>query len=192
MTLGGRRREVEVGESAFWMATFEEHGTAVMAFLRSRTGRPDVAEDLLQETFVRAIRARPDRSDPSSMRSYLFTTAHHLLISRHRKRRPFLFSEVGEQAAQALEEIADPGAASPESATDLARLEQRLREVLETLPPDHRTAFERAVLLQTPYPEIARELGWNLGRVKTNVHRARKKVIAALGDLLGPRPENRS
>ena len=192
MALGGRRREADVGESAFWMATYEEHGSAVMAFLRSRTGRPDVAEDLLQETFARAIRARPERSDPSGMRSYLFTTAHHLLVSRYRKRRPFLFSEVGEEGTRTLEEIADPGAASPESATGMARLEERLHRVLETLPPDHRTAFEQAVLLQSPYPEIARELGWSLGRVKTNVHRARKKVIAALGDLLGPRPENRS
>jgi RNA polymerase sigma-70 factor (ECF subfamily) len=192
MALGKRRREGRVGESAFWMATYEEHGSAVMAFLASRTGRRDVAEDLLQETFVRAIRARPDQSDPGSMRSYLFTTAHHLLISRHRKRRPLLFSEVSEQGSHTLEEMADPSAISPESATDLARLEERLREVLETLPPDHRTAFEQAVLRQCPYPEIAREQGWTLGRVKSNVHRARKKVIAALGDLLGPRPENRS
>jgi len=192
MALGRRRREVDVGESAFWMATFEEYGSAVMAFLASRTGRRDVAEDLLQETFVRAIRARPDRSDPGGMRSYLFTTAHHLLVSRHRKQRPFLFSEMAETGSRAMEQIADPSVASPESAADLTRLEQRLREVLETLPPDHRMAFEQAVLLQCPYPEIARELGWTLGRVKTNVHRARKKVIAALGDLLGPRLENRS
>ena len=189
MALRGPKREVDVGETAFWLETFEQHGSAVMAFLASRTGRRDVAEDLLQETFVRAIRARPDRSDPGGMRSYLFTTAHHLLISRHRKRRPVLFSEVTEPGTELVDSLPDPSRTTPESAAGLSRLEERLQKVLDTLPPDHRTAFEQAVLLQCPYPQIAREQGWTLARVKTNVHRARKKVIAALGDLLGPRPE---
>jgi len=187
-----RRREEDVAQSAFWMATFEEHGSAVMAFLASRTGRRDIAEDLLQETFVRAMRAQPDPSNAGGIRSYLFTTAHHLLVSRYRKRRPILFSEVSETASAVLEELADPRAASPETAADFSRLEQRLQAVLLTLSPDHRTAFEQAVLGQRPYPDIAREQGWTLGRVKSNVHRARKKVIAALGDLLGPRLEQRS
>ena len=191
MALGGRRED-DVAQSAFWMATFEQHGSAVMAFLASRTGRRDVAEDLLQETFVRAMRAQPDTADVGGIRAYLFTTAHHLLVSRYRKRRPVLFSEVPEPASAALEELADPRAAAPDEAADLSRLEQRLKGALGTLSPDHRIAFELAVLGQRPYPDIARELGWTLGRVKSNVHRARKKVIAALGDLLGPRLESRS
>jgi len=187
-----RRREENVAQSAFWMETFEQHGSAVMAFLASRTGRRDVAEDLLQETFVRAMRAQPQATDVGGIRSYLFTTAHHLLVSRYRKRSPILFSEVAEPASRTFEEIADSRAESPESVADLSRLEQRLREALVTLSPDHRTAFEQAVLGERPYPEIARELGWTLGRVKSNVHRARKKIIAALGDVLGPRLEQES
>ena len=187
-----RRREEDVAQSAFWMETFEQHGSAVMAFLASRTGRRDVAEDLLQETFVRAMRAQPRATDAGGIRSYLFTTAHHLLVSRYRKRTPLLFSEIAEPASQSFEEISDPRASSPESVADLSRLEERLHEALAELSPDHRTAFEQAVLHERPYPEIARELGWTLGRVKSNVHRARKKIIAALGDVLGPRLEQGS
>jgi RNA polymerase sigma-70 factor (ECF subfamily) len=183
--------EVNVSDSSFWMTTFEEHGSAVMAFLTSRTGRRDVAEDLLQETFVRAMRARPKLPDPSGVRSYLFTTAHRLLLSRHRRKRPFLFSEASARDSRALEQMADADAASPESAADLSRFEERLRGVLATLKPAHRTAFELAVLQQKAYSEIAREQSWTLAQVKTNVHRSRKQVIAALGDLLGPRLEIR-
>ena len=118
-----RRREEDVAQSAFWMETFEQHGSAVMAFLASRTGRRDVAEDLLQETFVRAMRAQPQATDVGGIRSYLFTTAHHLLVSRYRKRSPILFSEVAEPASRTFEEISDPRAESPESAADLSRLE---------------------------------------------------------------------
>ena len=189
MTLHERSREGRVSD--FWMTSFEQHGSAVMAFLTSRTGRRDEAEDLLQETFVRAIRARPTLPDPSGVRSYLFTTAQNLLRSRHRKKRPFLFSEV-ERDARPMEEIADVEAASPETAANLSQLKERLDGVLATLQPAFRTAFELAVLQQRPYGEIAAEQGWTLGQVKTNVHRARKKVIAALGEMLGTRPENRS
>ena len=146
MALRRSRREVDVSGSAFWTTTFEQHGSAVMAFLTSRTGRRDVAEDLLQETFVRAIRARPTLPDASGIRSYLFTTAHRLLISRHRKKRPFLFSEMAERDAHPIEEIADTGATSPESAASLALFEERLQTVLGGLPPAHRTAFEAPLL----------------------------------------------
>lgn len=183
--------EAEVTDSAFWMTTFERHGSAVMAFLASRTGSRDAAEDLLQETFVRAMRARPSLPDRSGVRSYLFTTAHHLLLSRRRKRRPSLFSETLDDETRALERVADPSAASPERSVDLQRFEQRLAGVLAALPPVFRTAFEQAVLHQKAYTDIASEQGWTLAQVKTNVHRARKKVMAALGDLLGQRPRSR-
>ena len=61
--------------------------------------------------------------------------------------------------------------------------------MLATLGEAHRSAFQLAVLEQKPYSEIAFEKGWTVGQVKTNVHRARKKVIGALRDALGPRLE---
>ena len=190
MPLRKEGQELEVSDSSFWMSTFEEHSSAVMAFLTSRTGRRDLAEDLLQETFVRAIRARPKLPDPSGVRSYLFTTAHRLMLSRYRRKRPVLFSEVSEEASRTLEQIVDEDAASPESATDLSRFAERLQGVLATLGEAHRSAFQLAVLEQKPYSEIAFEKGWTVGQVKTNVHRARKKVIGALRDALCPRLES--
>lgn len=183
--------EAKLTEAGFWATTFQEHASSVLAFLSSRTGRRDVAEDLLQETFVRVMRAEPRRDDPVGLRSYLFTTAHNLLLSRHRRKRPILFSEVTDDGARPFEERADEDVESPERAADFRRLETRLHAVLATLPEAHRVAFELAVLQQRSYDEIALDRGWSLGQVKTNVHRARKKVIAQLGDWLGPRTEER-
>jgi len=181
--------ETPLHEAGFWATTFQEHSSSVLAFLSSRTGRRDVAEDLLQETFVRVMRAEPRRDDPVGLRSYLFTTAHNLLLSRYRRKRPVLFSEVSEADTRALEERADGRSDSPEQVADFRRLEDRLHEVLETLPAAHRVAFELAVLKEQSYEEISLAQGWTLGQVKTNVHRARKKVIARLGDWLGPSTE---
>ena len=181
-----------MSENAFWMSSFEEHGSSVMAFLTSRTGRRDIAEDLLQETFIRAIRARPDLPDSHRVRAYLFTTAHRLVISRARRKRPVLFSEIANDESRCVSETLAADDASPDTVADLRRLEDRLQDVLQTLTADHRTAFELAVLQQVPYAEIAQQKGWSLGQVKTNVHRGRKKVMGALCDLLGPRLETES
>ena len=78
---------------SFWKATFEEHGGAVLAFLMSRVGRREVGEDLLQETFVRAMRSGALR-DLSKARSYLFSIAYRLVVDHVRKRRPVLFTEI--------------------------------------------------------------------------------------------------
>jgi len=178
-------------DNTFWFNTFQEHGSSVMAFLTSRVGRRDLAEDLLQETFVRAMRQKAEIPDTAKMRSYLFTTAYHLMIDQRRRKRPTLFSEASTADDSPLDDVADPEslAASPERSMDLARLGERLAEALRPLSEAHRTAFELAVLQQKPYAEIAAEQGWTVEQVKVNVHRARKRVIATLRDLLRPSPE---
>jgi len=82
-----------------------------------------------------------------------------------------------------------PEARSPEAALDLTRVRERLAAALAALAPAHRAAFQAAVLEQKPYAEIAREQGWTLEQVKINVHRARKKVIERLRDLVRPGEE---
>ena len=167
----------------FWQSTYRQHGPAVLAFLSSRVGRREMAEDLLQETFVRAIRAQGRLRDVERIRSYLFSTAHRLVINHFRRRRPVLFSEVQERAD--IVDREDASARSSEETTDLHRAGARLRDVVESLTPALRTAFQAAVLEGKPYAEIARENGWTEGQVRVNVCRARKRVIAELRELLG-------
>lgn len=167
----------------FWQSTYQRHGPAVLAFLSSRLGRRDLAEDLLQETFVRAIRAQGNLRDVGKVRSYLFSTAHRLVLNQARARKPLLFSEMARSDEQPVE-VASPETGSPEENTDLRRAEGRLRQVVEAMSPTLRLAFQSAVLDQKPYAEIAREQGWTEGQVRVNVCRARKKAIAEMRDLL--------
>jgi RNA polymerase sigma-70 factor, ECF subfamily len=179
---------VEGSEMAFWQAAYEDHGPAVLAFLSRRLpGRAD-AEDLLQETFVRAIRAGTAR-DATSVRPYLLTTAHNLL--RNRLRRPRLVVAAADagvapaapEGAEPLEAIADERA-TPEQTAAWGEFRAALARALGALSSDHRRAFELGVLERHSYDEVARLTGWSLARVKTNIHRARKGVLARLGDNL--------
>ena len=167
----------------YWQSAFAEHGPAILAFLTSRTRRREDAEDLVQETFVRAIRAQGALRDASKLRPYLMTIAHNVMINSYRKKKPLATTDGGEAASQLLEQT--PAQSAPtDSAALLDDLTGRLATILEDMTPPLRAAFEAAVLRQESYDEIAEALGWTKGQVRVNVFRARKRVIEHLGPLL--------
>lgn len=183
----------EAAVGTFWQAAYEAHAPAVLAFLGRRLPSRDEAEDLLQETFVRAIRAGNAREE--QLRYYLLTTARHLLVNR--LRRPRLVVAADELAARrgrhdddtaadpgrALEDVPD-AAASPERAAAWSSFAGNLERAVASLSPDLRLAFRLAVVERNPYADVMRLTGWSLAQVKTNVFRARQRVLAALGDRL--------
>jgi RNA polymerase sigma-70 factor (ECF subfamily) len=165
-----------------WRSAWERHGEELYGFLRRRTGRREDAEDLLQETFARAIRARPEGLPDEALRPYLFTAAQHLLADRRERGGERLFSEMGTSGADP--DPADPRAVSPEDHALGDRLRRRLREVLGRLPQAHRTAYELAVLARMPYEQIRQRTGWSAELVRVNVHRARRRVLTELAPEL--------
>lgn len=182
-TVSGERPE-EV-----WRAAWEAERGALLGFLRRQVRDRETAEDLLQETFVRAIRSGRIE-ERASLRSYLFTIAQNLLTDHWRKRLRL----VGPSGAapsgahggpddqdDALERIADQRSESPEARTARRGLEQRVREALALLPDSYRAAFRLAAIEERSYREVGEAMGWSLGQVRINVHRARKRLIAELG-----------
>ena len=180
-------------DRSYWFQAYQDHAPSILAFLTSRVGRRELAEEFLQETFLRAMRRGAGVAAGPNLRSYLFTTAHHLVISDRRRPRVRLFSELSEAEEASVERPAGSvRERSPEAALDLGRVRERLDAALAALSPAHREAFRSAVIEQKPYAEIAREHGWTIEQVKINVHRARKKVIALLRDLVRPEEGRRS
>lgn len=171
--------------SSFWRQAYEEHGRAVLAFLRSRARSREDAEDLLQETFVRAIRSGGGLRDAGKVRPYLFTTAHNLLRNarRHAQSSPLV------ETACEIDAEATDGA---DSRARLRLLLSSLQALLEGMPPAHREAFQLGVMEKLPYRDIASRTGWSLAQVKVNVHRARRRAVEELGGLLPASPEGRA
>ena len=135
-------------DDAFWHTAYCSHGPAVLAFLRRRVGREE-AEDVLQETFVRAIRAGTFRGDDGNARAYLMSTARHVLINR--LRRPRLVVPADELASRARgddhpgrDALAEVPAndATPEQNAAWSAFNERLDSVLTELKEAHRQAFE--------------------------------------------------
>ena len=169
---------------ADWQDLYKEHSPSVLAFLISRTRRREDAEDLLQETFVRAIRATDSIRETTRLRSFLMTVAHNLMISQYRKKTPLIAAEGGEAVEIALETAADNRTPPTDHTALFSDLDERLDTVRESLSPALKQAFELAILKQLSYDEVSRETGWSPGQVRVNVFRARKRAIEVLGDYL--------
>lgn len=163
---------------ASWRGAFSSHSGTILRFLRRRLP-PQEAEDLLQETFLRAMKAgAPERID--NLRSYLLATAKHLTLNA--LRRPRLFRPVSADPATTLDDVAAPHPGPHENAS-FQLLSDALARALSALPLSYRRAFELAVLEGRSYEEVARETGTTLAQVKVNIYRARRRLIDVLGSF---------
>jgi RNA polymerase sigma-70 factor (ECF subfamily) len=155
-------------------ALYDAHALALLGYaLRLCAGDRAMAEDLVQETLVRAWR-HLDRLDPTAapVRPWLFTVAHHLAVDAHRARtaRP---PEVGEAALDTV-----PGLDRIDGTLDRIIVTDALR----SLSPEH-----RAVLVETYYrgrsvAEAAAVLGIPVGTVKSRCYYALRALKLALAE----------
>jgi RNA polymerase sigma-70 factor, ECF subfamily len=136
------------------------------------TGNAHDAEDLVQETFLRAYRAI-DRFQPgTSARAWLLTILQRARTDafRRRKRRP--------QTVELTEDGPQPAVAPAQNA--LASGYEDLERALSALPEAFRTAVVLRDLQELSYAEIAEALGVPVGTVMSRIHRGRALLREAL------------
>jgi len=149
-----------------------------------------LSEDLAQEAFVKAFQAL-DRYDPRyKFSSWIFKIANNLTIDYLRKRRLDTVSIDGapdatdsdRQAQTRL--VVESGAESPEDYVQNRELGGLIEQAIGGLREEYRTAVLLRHVEGYPYEEIAEIMEVPLGTVKTYLHRARKELKTALGDVV--------
>jgi RNA polymerase sigma-70 factor, ECF subfamily len=163
--------ETRTADEELIRALYAEHGPALLLYaLRLADGDRSRAEDLVQETLLRAWR-HPDAlaADRGAVRPWLFTVARHLAVDAHRARlaRPH---EVSDAALAAV---------PSDDVLDRALQAWQVADALAALRPDHRT-----VLLETYYrdrsvAEAAAVLGIPPGTVKSRTFYALRALRLA-------------
>jgi RNA polymerase sigma-70 factor (ECF subfamily) len=151
--------------------------------LRFAPTRSD-AEDLVQETFLRAYRAF-DRFEPgTNCRAWLFKILTNTGINHHhrRARRP---TEVDFEAIEAIAaaptDAAVPEAGGGDWSAYAPLVDDDVQAALAALPERFRVVLVLSVLEGFAYKEIASILGIPIGTVMSRLYRARKMLQAALG-----------
>ena len=148
----------------------------ILRYARSLVRDPTEAEDLTQETFLRAFRARDRLRDPRARLTWLYRIATHVCVDRRRQRsrRPV-------EAETALEEIEVADSGLPlQQLIEQDEMRACVQAYLEDLPDGYRAVLLLYELQELSGPEIAELLDISLATVKIRLHRARLKLRAAL------------
>jgi RNA polymerase sigma-70 factor (ECF subfamily) len=152
------------------------------SFARSLTRSRTMAEDLVQETYVRALRAANRPTDPAGVRPWLFTILHNVWRNERRRRPPESFDTDPERLARIPTE-----APSAEEALDHDSVTERVWRSIETLPDSYREVVLLRFSQGLTYREISEILDCPAGTVMSRLARARVLIIEAVR----PRREGR-
>ncbi|HET7599209.1 MAG TPA: sigma-70 family RNA polymerase sigma factor [Gemmatimonadales bacterium] len=157
------------------------------------TTDPMRAEDLVQDTVLKAFRAWHRFQPGTSVRSWLFTILRNTFINdyRRRQREPIAMDIEAAEPLAAFRPAADE---DPEGAYFDQIVDAKVLEAIDALPDDFREVLVLSDVEHMSYAEIAEVLGLPIGTVKSRLFRARRQLQRTLYDYavemgyLKPRP----
>jgi RNA polymerase sigma-70 factor (ECF subfamily) len=150
----------------------------------------DAAEvaDVTQEAFIRAYRALPSFRGESAFYTWLYriaiNTAKNYLVAQDR--RPPGSDVDAEEAEQLDLGVRMKDQTTPENYLQEEEIVLAIRDALEALPEDLRTAITLRELEGLSYEEIAKAMECPIGTVRSRIFRAREAIDARLKPLLEP------
>jgi len=157
---------------------FEDHHQRIYRYALSLMHDPAEADDVVQETFLRAYRRLDSLRDPAALTTWLYRIATHVGLDRIRQRTRRVPMETEVDPAEADE--ADPAAPSLQHMVEQSEMGECVQRYLESLSDGYRAVILLHDLHGLSGPEIAATLGLSLANVKIRLHRARRKLQAQL------------
>lgn len=153
----------------------QEYQTPLLRYVGARLGRADLAQDVVQDTFLRFVHHRRNGGEVANVRAWLYRVAYNRALDYLRKDR----------RVQAFAEDFDPPAEGPAFAAPNVQAEQRdtaaaAWQLLDTLSERDRHIVLLKVLEEKSYQEIAATMGVTVTNVGFILHTSLKKLARAL------------
>lgn len=175
------------GRAAAFDTLYARHKGGVFRYLLRHSGNAGTAEELFQDVWMNAIRARMSYVVTARFSTWLYTLAHHRLVDYWRATGQMKLASIDDEDDSTTRDTvaALPGSVrdQPEARCDTRQLGERLRAALALLPPVQRDAF----LLQQEgglsLAEIAELTGVGLETVKSRLRYAVAKLRCELSPL---------
>jgi RNA polymerase sigma-70 factor, ECF subfamily len=170
---------IDLDDDGVISAAYRAHGPELYRFVLRNLGDSGAAQDVVQETFLRAWRAA-DRFDPqlASLRVWLFAIARNVMIDQVRAARVRPWQ-------QHLVDTSQTHGAGP-AAEDFSEQVVRswvVEEALRRLTQEHRTAIVESHLRGRPHGEVAAELGIPVGTLRSRLFYALKALRLAMDEM---------
>jgi RNA polymerase sigma-70 factor (ECF subfamily) len=161
------------GDQEAFRLIFDRYSRPVIGFIYDMVSDRELAEELTQETFVRAFRAIHRMKPETKLSTWLFGIARNVARESLRAR-----TRANMQVPLEHESVMDVSDQKPVPVDRLLskELNELIRRALEALDDDKRLVFTLKVFHQCSYEEIAEITGFSLAKLKTDLHRARAEM----------------
>lgn len=183
---GGAVERARSGDSDAFRLLVEQHSRALFRLAFRMTGNESDAEDVVQETFLRAYRQLDKYEARSSFSTWLYRIAsnYSLDLIRLRKRHEEKRERGSDQERDILQTIPvnSPG---PDRIVYSSQVQERVNEALNELSPQERTAFVLRHFEGQSIEEIGEALGTGTNATKHSIFRAVQKLRRSLEPLVG-------
>jgi RNA polymerase sigma-70 factor (ECF subfamily) len=173
---------VRSGDDEAFRLIFDRYIRPVMSFIYDMIGQRDLAEELAQETFVRAYRGIKSLKDDTKLSTWLFGIAKN--VARESLRTRIRENNKVEIENDSVMELSDKELL-PDGRLLGKELNRVIHEALSTLDEDRREVFTLKVFQQRSYEEIAEITGFSIPKLKTDLHRARAEMRRRIQPYLG-------
>jgi RNA polymerase sigma-70 factor (ECF subfamily) len=169
------------GSQAAFRELVERHQRAVFGVIVRVVREPARAEELAQDTFVKAFRSLHTYDVQRRFSAWLLTVAHHVAIDEVRKGAlETVPLETPAEGGSRTLEIADVRAATPAVLAERVQLADALRTAISRLRPEYRELVSLKYEQELEYEDIVEITGLPIGTVKSSLHRARKELAEQL------------
>jgi len=168
------------GDEEAFRTIFERYTRPVISFIFYMVNRRELAEELAQETFVRAYRSIGTLRDEAKLATWLFGIARNVARESVRSRR---HEALNVDCSQALE-VSDRQF-SPDKILLDKELRSVMRRALDALDEDKRLVFTLKVYQQHSYEDISEITGFSLPKIRNDLYRARAELRRRLSLYLG-------
>ena len=169
-------RPLAMSEVAF-QAFYEETARALWAFICRGCGKPELADDLLQETYLRFLRAADLKAEASLRKAYLYKIATNLMTDHWRtsaREHRFVVTSHSDEGFH------EEAAADQKDAAEAVIVNRDLSRVFQQLKPVERSLLWLAYVEGSEHREIAAALGLKQKSIRVLLFRARQKFAQIL------------
>lgn len=161
------------GEDEAFRLIFQRHVRPIISFIYDIVGQRDLAEELTQETFVRAYKSLTALRDETKLSTWLFgiakNVAREALRSRGKEEHKVNIDN------ELVIELSDPKL-PPDGQLLNKELSRVIHDALAMLDVDKRLVFTLKVFQHQSYHEIAKITGFSIPKLKTDLHRAKAEM----------------
>lgn len=169
------------GDQEAFRLIFERYSRPVISFIYDQVGDRELAEELAQETFVRAYRSLQSLREEAKLSTWLFGIAKN--VARESVRSDIKRRHQVDLDDDKVLDLSDQGPVPVDQLLD-KELNQVVQRSLALLDEDKRTVFTLKVFHQCSYEEISEITGFSIPKLKTDLHRARAEMRQRVGQYM--------